>query len=74
MTATTASKEDLLRITFSTYKKQISKKEQQRRKELAAAIETLIAHFEATFRTDIFEIEMYPCPNDCEHCHADAAA
>ena len=76
MTATASSKEDLLRITFSTPtpQKQISKVEQQRRKELAAAIETLIAHFESMFPTDVFEIELYPCPNDCEHCQADAAA
>jgi hypothetical protein len=63
---TTASKEDLLRITFSTPQKQITRKEQQRRKELAAGIETLIAHFESMFRTDVDGIEMYPC--DCKDC------
>jgi hypothetical protein len=63
---TAASKEDVLRITFSTPQKQISKKEQQRRKEVAAGIETLIAHFESKFPTDIVGIEMYPC--DCKVC------
>jgi hypothetical protein len=65
---TTALKEDLLRITFSTPQKQTSKKEQQRRKELAAAIEILIASFEAMFRTNVDGIEMYPC--DCKECES----
>jgi hypothetical protein len=70
MTTTTMVKEDVLRIRFSTSQKQISRKEQQCRKEVAAGIETLIAHLEAMFPTYVDEIEMYPCPSDCKECTA----
>ena len=71
----TASREEMIRLTFSTSQKRISKKEQRVRKEVAAGIETLIAHLESMFPTYVDAIELYPCPNDCEHCQAaDAAA
>jgi hypothetical protein len=62
----TMVKEDLLRLAFATPQKQISKKEQQGRRELAAGMETLIAHFQSMFRTDVVGVEMYPC--DCKEC------
>jgi hypothetical protein len=62
----TASREEMIRLAFSTPKKRISKKEQQRRKELPAAIETLIGHFQSKFKTDVVGIDLYPC--DCTEC------
>jgi hypothetical protein len=61
-------KEEIVRITFNTPQKQISVKEQQRRQELATAIESMIASFESMFPTDVTGIEMYPC--DCRLCKA----
>ena len=61
-------KEALVKIVFDTHQ-QVSALELTARENLQAAIEKAIEKFQAEFpKTDVIEIEMYPC--DCADCKA----
>ena len=61
-------KEALVKIVFDTHQ-QVSTLELTARENLQAAIEQAIEKFQAEFpKTDVIEIEMYPC--DCADCKA----
>ena len=61
-------KEALVKIVFDTHQ-QVSALELTARENLQAAIEQAIEKFQAEFpKTDVIEIEMYPC--DCADCKA----
>jgi hypothetical protein len=61
--------ESLIKIVFESYQQQVSALELAARENLQAAIEQAIERFQAEFpKTDVIEIEMYPC--DCADCKA----
>jgi hypothetical protein len=62
-------KEDLIRIVFETHQQEVPAVELAARASLQAAIEQAIEKFQAVCpKTDVIEIEMYPC--DCAECKA----
>jgi hypothetical protein len=61
-------KEALVKIVFETHQ-QVSALELTARASLQAAFEQAIERFQVEFpKTDVVEIEMYPC--DCADCKA----
>ena len=61
--------EDLVRIVYSTHQQKVPAVELAARAALQAVIEQAIVGFQAAFpKTDVIEIEMYPC--DCSDCKA----
>lgn len=58
--------EPLVRIAFETHQ-EVTAEQQTARESLTAKIEQAIESFQAAFpKTDVIEIEMYPC--DCTEC------
>jgi hypothetical protein len=61
--------EALVQITFDTRQQQVPTEELTARENLRATIEQAVEKFQAEFpKTDVIEIEMYPC--DCAECEA----
>jgi len=64
--------DDLVKIVYWTPQRQVSRKEEEARRYLKYAIETIILEFQTMFsKTDVTDIQMYPC--GCRGCRQAAA-